>query len=234
MVSQNDRIAVFGEMFFPDTKPNRWYPYLQAAAKTDPTALFPNRQKEIFQKFLEDMNKQAESRPLFIDLKMEQIHAEPHLHKVIYNKENNHSFVILRRLNYLKQILSEQIMYARFKQGDQVVHRGNVPDAIMVKLDAKQTLSMLRWRTDLAQKFRTSIVASGCPYIDLFYEEMLEDGGVAAAKRVQDFMGVPHVSGQPVFVKQNPQPLSKLIENYDEIEGAVRSSEFAYCLYLPS
>ena len=68
---------------------------------------------------------------------------------------------------------------------------------------------------------------SAHPTITVSYEELVESPEETLA-RIQEFLGVEPRPLAPTTRQQNPQPLSKLIENYDEIREAFRDTEYAW------
>ena len=61
--------------------------------------------------------------------------------------------------------------------------------------------------------------------ISVWYEDLVSDAGEQI--RIQQFLGVPPAPLQVTMRRQNPQPLSQLIENYDELKRAFMSTAFA-------
>ena len=65
------------------------------------------------------------------------------------------------------------------------------------------------------------------PLMTVAYEELVQNPEETLG-RVLGFLGVEPRPLAPTTRHQNPQPLSKLIENYDEIREAFRHTEYAW------
>ena len=67
------------------------------------------------------------------------------------------------------------------------------------------------------------------PYLTVYYEDVVADAERALGE-VQEFLDVEPRPLAPTTLRQNPQPLRELIENYDEIREAFRDTEYAWML----
>ena len=65
------------------------------------------------------------------------------------------------------------------------------------------------------------------PKLSLFYEDLEEDRQ-EVFRQAQEFLGVEPGPLTVSLVKQNPEPLPELLENYDELRAAYRYSKHAW------
>ena len=65
------------------------------------------------------------------------------------------------------------------------------------------------------------------PKLSLFYEDLVENREEVFCQ-VQEFLGVEPEPLTVSLVKQNPEPLPELLENYDELFEAYRYSKHAW------
>jgi len=64
---------------------------------------------------------------------------------------------------------------------------------------------------------------SGMPLLEVCYENLVATPS-AEFRRVTDFLGVPAGEPKGRTLRQNPEPLSVLLENYDELKAAFAAS----------
>jgi len=65
------------------------------------------------------------------------------------------------------------------------------------------------------------------PMISIDYENLTQNAMVTF-RYVCDFLGVSDVRPSANLVKQNPEPLSELVENYDELKAAFALTRWSY------
>ena len=125
--------------------------------------------------------------------------------------------VRLSRGNLLSVFVSRRLLAStRVSQSTS----GDYGDAT-VTLDPKQCLSMFR-KTEEHERYLDEI-ADGKPTFRITYEEFVVGRGLP---EVQSFLGVEPVSLQSNFDRVRKRPLSQTIENWPEIEGALRGSPY--------
>jgi len=97
-----------------------------------------------------------------------------------------------------------------------------------VKIDIENCLNeftqIKKWEDDARSKFKDSKA-----YLEITYEELVEDKDVTLGK-VFDFLDVERINTSTKMKKQNPEPLSELIINYEELSKEILNSEFSYLL----
>ena len=125
--------------------------------------------------------------------------------------------VRLRRLNLLALFASRRLL-ATTKVSRST--RGDYGDTT-VALDPKQCLAVFR-RTEEHERYLDEL-AEDNPVFDITYEDL------AAGRDLDDlqtFLGVEPVALQSRFKRLRSRPLSETIENWPEVEKALRGSQY--------
>lgn len=66
--------------------------------------------------------------------------------------------------------------------------------------------------------------------IEVVYEDLAGNPELEF-KRIGDFLNIPDINISKIHLKkQNPEPVSRLIKNYDEIANVLQATIFSYCL----
>jgi hypothetical protein len=125
--------------------------------------------------------------------------------------------VRLRRLNLLALFVSRQLLRStRVPQST----RGDYGDATVV-LDPKQTLAVLR-RIEEHEQYLDEL-AAGKPVFRITYEELVKGQRL---DEIQRFLGVEPTALASPFRRIRSRPLAETIENWSEIEDALRGSPY--------
>jgi LPS sulfotransferase NodH len=134
----------------------------------------------------------------------------------------------LRRLNTLRALLSREIAAKRdvwkLKDDDE---RGALAERT-VRLDPQTLLESFEqtrawWRETEARWSDREMVA-----VD--YEDVAADPS-GQVHRICEYLGVEFAQVTTDLRKQNPEPLSSLLENYDEVVAALKGSEWESFLH---
>jgi hypothetical protein len=125
--------------------------------------------------------------------------------------------VRLSRLNLLALFVSRRLLAStRVSQST----RGDYGDATVV-LDPKQCVSVFR-RTEQHESYLDEI-ADGKPTYRITYEELATGQGLP---EIQRFLGVEPVPLRSDFGRVRKRPLAETIENWPEVQGALRGSPY--------
>lgn len=129
--------------------------------------------------------------------------------------------IILRRRDQLRRYVSEQIAHktGRWREFQSVGTIEEIPaQERSVHVDTAELLMSIRNSEDHFARFET--LSTGISRIDLWYEDLVADLD-GQLRRVAGFLGAgePDNESPPRLVRQNPEPLSTLITNYDEVES---------------
>jgi hypothetical protein len=134
-----------------------------------------------------------------------------------YIKENNIKVIHLKRKNKLRTVISSNIAmkhgWHRIKSKKDLLsleeRRFNVSVDSLLK-EIKKTEEM--------EKEHDKIFPNG---LEVFYEEMNE-----IMPNVFNFLGVKNVPLKTDMIRQNPEKLSDIIINYDEVKKALESTKY--------
>jgi hypothetical protein len=123
----------------------------------------------------------------------------------------------LRRLNLLALFASRRLLATtRVSRST----RGDYGDTT-VTLDPKQCMAVFR-RTEEHERYLDSL-AEGKPVFDITYEDLAAD---RCLDDLQTFLGVEPVTLESRFKRLRSRPLSETIENWPEVESALRGSAY--------
>ena len=230
-LSAHPEIEWLGEMFHPALFANGYYSSLAKQIATDPAAILPHNQSSFCADYLSGLSSQSASM-CGVDLKLEHMLQLPYIHECIYRQP--FKFITLRRLNLLKQAVSELLMYERIKRGDGEIHRNYVPEKVSIWIEPDMAMGMMAAKDETTEKYNRRIAYAGSPCLSLVYEDMCLPGGIEQALcRIEGFLKIGGFSKSGAIVKQNPFPVDELVANWNELSRAIAQSKFAYTLHLP-
>lgn len=195
----------------------------------------PFNAEAIFRDFIEEQAKALPTRVAGFDVKLEQILDLPLNHRIM--KAVPFFFVHLVRRNLLRSVVSEKLLYARLRQGDKEVHRGYTPERQTCELDPLGVVAMIdrrRARDEEAEAFYGSLRR---PYVKVTYEdfERIEDAPGALEPIFRMLEADPaQATLETDLVRQNPHPLSELIENFEAVERALRGTSYESMVAEPA
>jgi LPS sulfotransferase NodH len=196
-------------------------------------------QKEIFRDFLAFLRKFTEKRFVILDVKYNSTHhlnaswkfisAEPTLFPII--RGDYVRVLNLTRRNFLRYHLS-QCKAERTQTWAARADRGHKDDKIEVDIDAMfLSLELCRAENEVIDK---SFEHYG-RYLNIDYAELFPVMGEPvsddALGRVAEWLGLEATfQSVPTYRKQAVLGLRETIENYEEVEEALRGTAFDYCL----
>jgi len=138
----------------------------------------------------------------------------------------------LTRRNVLNAAASNMLRYlglATFTTGES--------ERFTAHLDTVKLVEEMRWRLDLTADFRQRVRAAGVPVLDLEYTGLVGHEGADvdrvlpdAAAAICDFLEVRRCSLVTELRQCNRWPLRETVENWDEVEEAVREAGFGWCI----
>ena len=248
LMNTNLQTVVHGEILMPFPLPNCWHNYVRTMVNRAMPPVYANDCVELVDDYLvflrEDVKrgypgKLGELRAVGLDIKYNQLRfiaplilplqQKPFL--IDYFSRRNLPIVHMIRRNTIHQALSASIAKAR-----NVYHNyGGKKFDGKVRLDPESLLAHARWVAGEVEEFRK--LASGMNYLEICYEDVAADSaevdadgrirGNKAMPRVAEFLDVPAEFYAPSTIsKVINRPYSEIIENYDEIVGVVKKSEF--------
>ena len=151
------------------------------------------------------------------------------------NELGFNKFIILRRRNYLRQVLSSQILNL---SSISHIPADKKPRLMRVNLEV-ENLNRQREENTLIGHFERmdqdydnlDKLLSGQETLRLHYEDDIVEDPVAAYDKVCDFLGIEH---EPVSVglgKGNPFALRDMIENFSEMKQTLSGTPYEWMLY---
>lgn len=127
--------------------------------------------------------------------------------------------IILRRRDLLRRYVSEQIAHrtGRWREFHSAGPTRESPvEERSVRVDTTMLLESFRNSEDHFARFDR--LSTGVPRIDVWYEDLVADLD-GQLRTIAGFLGAgePDNEAPPRLVRQNPEPLSTLITNHDEV-----------------
>jgi LPS sulfotransferase NodH len=133
--------------------------------------------------------------------------------KVIHLKRNN-----ILRTHLSKEIASKTDKWIKTGSNDIAI------DEKATKLSKEECLKVFeettKWQKDFDELFKDH------QKIDIYYENILNDNR-NELKRVQQFLDLKVYDLKTALIKQNPEPLNKLIANYSELKQQFAGTQWA-------
>lgn len=132
----------------------------------------------------------------------------------------------LRRRNLLRTLVSRKIAGVRdiWSSLEEEERSGRGSAAKVVTMTADELRAGFRqtrdWEEAYMRMFRVQ------PLLEVVYEDFVADPGVQF-RRITDFLGVRYRPPQTSFRKQNPEPLRRLVSNFDELAREFSGTEWA-------
>lgn len=150
--------------------------------------------------------------------------------------------VWLRRKNVLRQGISVILL----KMGNnntinRPAHTTKALPPLRVTLNPKQVCGQAHGMAKRDRRFDKRLHKWFSQMLPVTYEEITanaDDSGTSTAlapragRKICRFLDVPYMEMPTHFVRVNPQPLSEMIENWDEVRAAVAESPVAHCLEM--
>jgi hypothetical protein len=153
-------------------------------------------------------------RAIGFKLPLNSLRAHPVAERLL---EEDLRVIRLRRLNLLALFASRRLLATtRVSRST----RGDYGDTT-VTLDPKQCVAVFR-RTEEHERYLDEL-AEGKPVFDINYEDLAVGRGL---DELQTFLGVEPVTLESRFKRLRSRPLSETIENWPEVESALRGSPY--------
>jgi hypothetical protein len=158
------------------------------------------------------------------------MYAQLARHPEIWIYVIRHQILVLHlvRNNHLDVIISREV-----RRATNTTHRveGSTEDNLIpVTLDPQDTVKRLRTLQRNINLARSLIRLSRVPSLEISYEELLEDS--ANFEPVWEFLQISEQRARPEsrLVKLVKGEYPELIRNYDDVQRAIKDTEFAYLL----
>lgn len=136
------------------------------------------------------------------------------------------SVIHLRRLNLLRAFASQKIGEKTKKwtqhKSDSTTHDKTIALDIAECKETFEKISAYEERT--RKQFQDHHT-----YVEVTYENLAKDNQ-KVINELFDKLGLPEFNASTVLKKQNPEPLERLIENFDDLKDAFKNTNWEYLL----
>ena len=219
-------------------RPPNYFWFLRNLVQEDPGTILPDSNVRRFELYSEYLESRKERLCTVVDIKYSSLHhfnahwlgiqEPPTLFKILRNKQI--PVIHLSRRNHLKAFISGKLAelnhewHARSENQITIRSLGIDPDACLrfIRLQAGDNTRVKR------------ILQNHSRLIELEYAELFDDAGELrgeAAEGLAKFLQVePFEKRRPMQIKQTSNDLSQVVENYRELEAALRDTPFAWML----
>lgn len=234
--SQKPDIFVFGEVFNPapdsDIYPANYYHFLRAMQDT-PLAS-PRNAETRFNAYLTYLKGRARDLRYLVDIKYDTLHLFDIEHREIAAPPG--IFAMLTKHNLPIIHLKRNVLHIYFstlhaKETNQYqLLDGEERKTQQLYVDIDEMLDFLARKT-FEQTQVGQFVRGTDSYLEVWYEDLFGPDGGAAFDQISSFVGVPALDAEEsAYKRQITMPYEQLIENYDQVDQAVRRSHYAQLL----
>lgn len=241
LLSSHPDIRIEGEFLYQDpTVDSNWlyFRFWADMIKEDISWISPNRKYELYNHYLHNLSTRRGNIPnkfYGMDLKLEQLDNFPWMADRLLESESK--FIILKRANLLKQVLSEVAMYMRLSNSI-MPHGSKSQQLLSVTVDPIAIVQRMRYKKSITESFLAKVKTNGnrnrCVVVT--YESLIAQNGCINRNILDglvEFIGAEPRDLTSDIVKQNPFSVEEMVINYDDLVHSIMESEFEYTLYLP-
>jgi hypothetical protein len=201
--------------FQVDVKSGLFYPFRTASLQRRIDYIL--RRRRLIESFLAETFAPAGLKAKGIRLSYEQARKYPDVLPWIL--ENNVPVVHLIRENGLKAVVSH---FTAKKRG--FAHATSMVERVTLNLPPGELMAFLMKREREVERYRA--LFRDRPYCEISYESFLVRKD-EETRRLLDFLGIDrYIPLTSRLVKQNPDSLREILENYDEIARTLRGTPF--------
>jgi hypothetical protein len=219
---------------------SRFYSYVLERVNKEPHLVHPEHHAGLFYDYIKELRQKAEGRKLAMDVKYfglnlipkrEDVDArEPFIINFMSNSKAN--VVNIIRRNKLRVYVSEEMSKrtGRWSAGH-IEHLPTDKPKLDINVDeALQFIERLLTQDERVEAMMESIPQSR----KIYYDEMFDNNGMFTEKVEQialDFMEIESIDRTPGNLKMNPEELSKLVNNYDELARSLTGTRHEWMLF---
>ena len=222
---------------------HRFYSFVASEVEKEPRFVNPVTHSQLYQRYLESLIVTANGQPVVIDMKYFAFNLIPtdgditqRTPFLIRHLEKTHPpvFHVIRK-NKLRVYVSE--LMAK-KTGKWSARTGtDLPtDKGQVRLDPLKTILSLK-AMEQDDRSAREMLANIADKREIIYETMFRRDGsfspyvMSACEKV---LGMTNLDPTPNNTRMNPEPLSALVENFNEIAVAMNGTEYAWMIKADS
>lgn len=208
------------ELFWKGFPRLGFYQYWYDRIQEDREWLLQSAETELIDRYFQWLFESKQDKHLICDIKIEQIEKFRGLRGEM--EKHFDGFILLKRENALRVVLSRRLMHDRLKQGIPANSK-DIPKLKPMKVNAQTvkeaTLATLK-RLDSYGDWLKGLKAD---YYELTYEQMVANGQ-EKVKELLGHFGLPNDSvAECSLQKQNPYSIEQMVVNADELRDAMRS-----------
>lgn len=216
---------------------DRFYEYLYQRVLQDKSLIFPGHHQQVFYDYIGYLKELSQGKPIAADVKYNNFH----LLTPPFKLKQDGSFILdyiasaqapvvhIVRKNKLRIYISELIAKKTGVWGTHSQAR-ITQDRLGLKINVQDMQQKLRGISQTAESAAKKLSSLGNLHT-LVYEDMFDPQGrfaPAVVALVKDLLNVETVNSDPAHIKINPEPLSAIIENYDEVAVALQGTPFEW------
>ncbi len=237
LLSSHPDIKIDGEFLYQDpTVDGNWlfFRFWSELISKDIQWISPNRHGELCEKYFQHlaMKRGGFDEYFGIDLKLEQLYQVPWMTSSIFDLTAK--FIVIKRSNVLKQVLSEMIMQLRLENSIPP-HDTKSQKLMKVVVDPQFVLERMRFKRNLTIDFISKLKQRNKDYFVVVYESFFNEDGSPCKSymdSIVDYLGLNQSRLVTSLAKQNPYLIIDIVDNYGELREHLFASEFEYTLYF--
>ena len=227
------------EIFHGDiSRPHRFYAYLLDRIAARPELVHPQTHPNLFRDFMRHLSVLAKGAQLAIDVKYFGLNLIPTREDVDgsapflfrHMVETEAKVVHIVRQNKLRILVSEEMSKATGKWS-LARREDKLTTKKALRIDPKAALGFIDLQLDQEQRTAEQLAQVSdmetIEYESMFDGELFSKHTLSVARRL---LGKPDVDAQPRNIRMNPEPISQLVENIDEIADALCGTSHEWML----
>lgn len=218
----------------------RFFEYVKKQVLNKPELIHPQKYGGMFYSYINWLREKSNGRKLAIDMKYYALNLIPTIEDVNnerpfiidFMKQNNASVVHIIRQNKLRVIVSEILAETTGRWSSERPEQ-LVTDKPRVSIDTKTIINLVNNLKTFDEKVYSLLVQTLDNFFSIKYREMFDEDNfftpliLETASKILD---ITDIDPKPGNLKMNPEPLYKLIENFEEVENIFRASEHYWML----
>ena len=241
VLDQHPSVSSLGEVFHHDAidrEPNYFW-FLRNLVEKDPDMALPGAHGKRFGLYADFLKQRTKKAHTIIDIKYSSLHhfnaywlgilEPPTLFQILRGRRI--PVIHLGRKNHLKAFISSQLA-----QLNEEWHAKS-QDAITIRSLTVEPVACLQFIRTMKREYERvkKILEKHPRLLELEYSEIFDEAGelrTAVAEQLADFFQIaPFKKHKPAFVKQTPEALRNVIENFGEVAKVLDATEHAWMLH---
>lgn len=227
-----------GEIFLLDVRGDfNFYRFIRQQLDARPELVHPLRHARAFPDFVSWVRGRAGGRPIVMDVKYNALGLVPNQSGSpfvpVYARETGAGVIQIVRRNKLRAAVSLRLAEKTntWSVKAEEADKANQPKP-RIWLNPRQLLADIAHREAEDASVRSDL--HGIRVVEeVHYEDMFEEDGKFSATVSQiagERLSREDIDRTPAHAKSTVQPLSEIIENFDQVERALNASSFAWML----